>query len=264
MSKIHLDSFKKYVDRIEKMGEIQEKVADMRMDASQEEIDQLFQSIPKEFFSSKTKFDNFLQAIISNLFGGSKRERTTLLILEKLKDQIEKYFKNDEVHLIKIAEPYIFLDEWFFENKFLSAETIIRESQYDPKLAHYFLPEIIENKPSLFYERLLIRNEKDYAKCNYLPVEQTKYTSFTKNDLNEIKNRRKNQIKTFLSQNRDFESYYSYDPSLLRCSLMSDDIDRFQGILSIHKKNFYQYLEIIFQLIQIAHLLFMIHHFFQW
>lgn len=224
--------FQKLVDRIEKIGKIQEDLVNMKVNASESEIDEIFDSIPKEFFASKTKFDNLLQAIISNLFGGSQRERTTLLILEKLKDQIGQYFKDDEVHLIKIVEPYIFVNEWFFENNFLSVETIINESQYDMKLSQYFLPEIIENKPSLFYDRLLIESPEDYRKDQYLPVKKTDDRSFTKKELEDIKNRRKNQIQMFLGQNRDFESYCSYDPNILRCSLMSDDIEQFQKYLS--------------------------------
>ena len=234
MKSIDDPDFIRYLNRIEEIGKIQENLGDLDVSATEDQINEIFNSIPEKYFKNKTKFDNLLQAIISNLFGGSRKERSTLLFLEKMKDQIGHFFKNDEVHLIKIVEPYVFVNEWFFENNFLSVQTIVTESQFDTKLAQYFLPEIIENKPSLFYDILQISNSKDFQKELYFPLTNTsdKSSTFSEEELNEIKRRRKRQIEVYLSQDRDFFAFNSYDPDPLRCSLMSDDIDRFQNIIS--------------------------------
>ena len=136
-------NFSPYIERIQEIGDLQQKIAELAPDASESDINDIFDSIPKEYFLNKNDFCNIFQGIVSNLFFRSKRERITLLFLNKMKDQIRQFFKDDDVHLIKIADPHIFLDEWFFENGFLSIDTIIQEAEFDIKLAQYFLPEII-------------------------------------------------------------------------------------------------------------------------
>lgn len=228
-----------YIERIQEIGEIQQKMADLSPDAPESEIDEIFNSFPSDSFLTKTKFCNIFQACVSNLFFRSKRERITLLFLNKMKDQIRHFFQNDEVHLLKIADPHIFLDEWFLENGFISITTIVKESEFDLKLSQYFLPEIIETNPSYFYDFLRVKYPNSFKNNLFTSIINNKNQNsdhteinFTKEELDDIKKRRRNQIIANLNGKTDFESCNSYDPIPLRCCLMSDDIDRFQSILS--------------------------------
>lgn len=229
-------NFSPYIERIEEIGQIQEKMANLAPDASQADIDELYDSIPNEYFLHKNRFCHIFQACVSNLFFRSKRERITLLLLEKMKDHIRHFFVNDEVHLIKIVDPHIFLDEWFLENGLLSVSTIVKEATLDLKLAQYFLPEIIEITPSFFYEFLRFKYPSEFQNENFTSIvnlNSNKFDiNFSKEELENIQKRRKNQILTNLNGSYDYKSINSYDPNSLRCCLISDDIDRFQSIIS--------------------------------
>lgn len=210
--------------KIKLYSKIQKGLHNLKSNASDDEIREIFTILPSNFFDEK---DNLI--MICQLFGmvGRYRRpmgRVVIKLFESILNIIKRDLQNESSIIWSFFGGCFYFKLWMYKEGLIDMEQIILASQNDnsSKTAEYFLPEIIQ------YDRELFEKEIKHK----FPIFSSE-ESYSQESIQKLISLREKHF-IWLKESGDFshESYREIEKDPIRYAIKTDDISSFQTLLS--------------------------------
>lgn len=207
-------------EKISLFSKIQNNLKALKPNASQYAINQIINQIPPKFLAEK---EDFMTLCLLFAYYGrnsfTSYKGNAVKIFEKIIDYMKKHLQNESSFVWKLFGGLFYFKLWMHEEGLISIEQIIQFSQSDSTnyTIEYFLPEIIEQEPEIYYKQIKYKLNK--------PELEEK--------IEDYKKLRKRHLKWLRdSANYQDPAYKEIETNKLRLVIKMDDIDAFQRIIS--------------------------------
>lgn len=208
-------------EKLKFFEQIQLNLCSLECNASDTQINQLIKQIPESMLVQK---DDLM--VICHIFAVYIRiklksmKKNAFKLFGGIMDYLKKYLQNESIFFWNILGGLHFLKLWMYQEGLISIETIILAAKKNKSnsITKYFLPEIIEREPDVF------ENELRYTLDSSI---------YSPEKIKEHKEKRDKYLK-WICDSGDYNDplYHEIETRKLFASIMADDIDSFQKLIS--------------------------------
>ena len=219
-----MNDFNKLQSQVEVYAKIQEQIYSLRPASTDEEIEDLFKIIPSTFYEQKDNLVMLCQLFAKCEEHEPKMGRVTIKLFDYILPIIKLNFQSESSLIWEIFGTCSYFKHWMYKEGLIDIEQILQSSLTDESslTAQYFLPEIIDNDPKYFCEKII-----DKFKCF------SDDNLFTEDHINDLKSLRDKHF-LWLKESNDYndELYKEIEKNPIRLAIKKDDIETFQFLLS--------------------------------